>query len=400
VTKPFTAFVIKPFAVLALALSATASAFAQGSPAPSAPPVTPAASALLPDTQIVRGLYVNRFAAQSTKRMRQLIDIADHSEINAFVIDLKDEFGLNYTPTDSALKKNAGHSGTIPHIKELLDTLRAHGILPIARIVVFKDSVTARVHPEWTIRTADGSPWHDKKGMTWVNPYHHELWDYNIHVAEDAVRMGFGEVQFDYIRFPEPYKSLPPQVFPDQNGRNPDKAQALADFLALAHSRISKLGARTTADIFGLVTSLPNALEVGQQWEHLAPVTDVLLPMVYPSHYPPGSLDVAHPNAEPYAIIHAAITSAHERDAKLGLSGERVRPWLQAFTLGKPAYGPDELREEKRAVYDAGYDGWVLWNPGSKYETFLSALEKTRVSHKKPFPATAAGTAAGKRGRG
>jgi hypothetical protein len=152
---------------------------------------------------------------------------------------------------------------------------------------------------------------------------------------------------------------------------------------------------RTTADIFGLVTSVPNALEVGQQWEHLAPVTDVLLPMVYPSHYPAGSLDVAHPNAEPYAIVYAAILRAHERDAKLGLSGERVRPWLQAFTLGKPPYGPEELREEKRAVYDAGYDGWVLWNPGSKYELFLSALEKTRVSHKKAFVPAAAGTKGG-----
>jgi hypothetical protein len=380
-----------------LALFVGSTAFAQGAATPPAPAVTPASSALLPDTQIVRGLYVNRFAAQSTKRIHQLIDIADHSEINALIIDIKDEFGLNYSPTDPAVQRNAGRGGTIPHLKELLDTLRAHKILAVARIVVFKDSVTARVHPEWTIRKADGTPWHDKKGMTWVNPYHHELWDYNIHVAEDAVRLGFGEVQFDYIRFPEPYKSLPPQIFPDQNGQN--KEQALADFLSLAHSRLSKLGVRTTADIFGLVTSVPNALEVGQQWEHLAPVTDVLLPMTYPSHYPPGSLNVAHPNAEPYAIIHAAIVSAHERDVKLGLSGERVRPWLQAFTLGKPAYGPAEILEQKRAVYDAGYDGWVLWNPGSKYEPFLSALEKTRVSHKKPFPAAAAGTAAGKKGR-
>jgi hypothetical protein len=379
-----------------LALFVGSTAFAQGAATPPAPAVTPAQSALLPDTQIVRGLYVNRFAAQSTKRIHQLIEIADHSEINALIIDIKDEFGLNYAPTDPAVQRNAGRSGTIPHLKELLDTLRAHKILAVARIVVFKDSVTARVHPEWTIRKADGSPWHDKKGMTWVNPYHHELWDYNIHVAEDAVKLGFGEVQFDYIRFPEPYKSLPPQVFPDQNGQN--KEQALADFLSLAHSRLSKLGVRTTADIFGLVTSVPNALEVGQQWEHLAPVTDVLLPMTYPSHYPPGSLNVAHPNAEPYAIIHAAIVSAHERDVKLGLTGERVRPWLQAFTLGKPAYGPEEILEQKHAVYDAGYDGWVLWNPGSKYEPFLSALEKTRISRKKEFLPAAAGAAHGKKG--
>jgi hypothetical protein len=358
-------------------------AFAQGASKSSAPAVTPPGHATAPDTQIVRGLYVNRFAAQSTKRIRQLIQIADQTEINALVIDIKDEFGLNYAPTDTALQRNAGKSGTIPRLKELVDTLHAHHIIAIARIVVFKDSVTARMHPAWTIRKADGTPWRDKKGTLWVNPYHHELWDYNIHVAEDMARLGFNEIQFDYIRFPEPYKSLPPQVFPDQNGQN--KEQTLADFLSLARSRLSKLGVRTTADIFGLVTTVPNALEVGQQWEHLAPVTDVLLPMTYPSHYPPGSLNVAHPNADPYAIIHAAILSAHERDAKLGLTGERVRPWLQAFTLGKPPYGPEELREEKRAVYDAGYDGWVLWNPGSKYELFLSGLEKTRVSRKKPF---------------
>ncbi len=362
-------------------------AFAQGASKASAPPVTPPASATAhataPDTQIVRGLYVNRFAAQSTKRIHQLIQIADQTEINALVIDIKDEFGLNYAPTDASLQRNAGKMGTIPRLKELVDTLHAHHILAIARIVVFKDSVTARVHPEWTIRKADGTPWRDKKGLAWVNPYHHELWDYNIHVAEDMANLGFNEVQFDYIRFPEPYKSLPPQVFPDQNGQN--KEQALADFLALAHTRLSKLGVRTTADIFGLVTTVPNALEVGQQWEHLAPVTDVLLPMTYPSHYPPGSLNIAHPNADPYGIIHAAVLSAHERDVKLGLTGERVRPWLQAFTLGKPPYGPEELRAQKRAVYDAGYDGWVLWNPGSKYELFLSGLEKTRVSHKKVF---------------
>jgi hypothetical protein len=383
-----------------LALFVGSTAFAQGHPATtaSARTVTPPSQAAPPDTQIVRGLYVNRFAAQSTKRIHQLIQIADATEINALIIDIKDEFGLNYAPTDPSLQRNAGKAGTIPKLRELLDTLRAHKILAVARIVVFKDSVTARVHPEWTIRKTDGTPWRDKKGTLWVNPYHQELWEYNIHVAEDAVKLGFGEVQFDYIRFPEPYPSLPTQVFPDQNGRNQDKAQALADFLSMAHARLSKLGVRTTADIFGLVTSVPKALEVGQQWEHLAPVVDVLLPMVYPSHYRPGDLNVAHPNAEPYAIIHAAILRAHERDAKLGLTGERVRPWLQAFTLGKPPYGPDELREEKRAVYDAGYDGWVLWNPGSKYETFLSALEKTRVSRKKAFTPPAAGAVSGKKG--
>ena len=78
------------------------------------------------------------------------------------------------------------------------------------------------------------------------------------------------------------------------------------------------------------------------------------------------------------------MSKARERDAKLGITKrEHVRPWLQAFTLGKPAYGPAELEAQKKGTYDAGYDGWVLWNPGSKYEPFLPALEKTLVSRKK-----------------
>jgi hypothetical protein len=360
--------------------------------APAPAPARARASAPASDTAIVRGLYVNRFAAQSQKRMRQLIAIADSTEINALIIDIKDEFGLNYSPTDPSVARNAGKAGVIPNLKALLDTLRAHRILAVARIVVFKDSVTARVNPGWTIRKQDGSLWRDKKGMAWVNPYHAELWDYNIKVAEDAVRLGFREVQFDYIRFPEPYKSLPVQVFPAQGTQT--KEQALAEFLKLARTRLAKLGVRTTADIFGLVTTVPGALEVGQQWEHLAPVTDVLLPMVYPSHYPHGSFDLPRPNAEPYKVVHAAVLRAHERNAKLGLAGERVRPWLQAFTLGSPAYGAAEVKAQKQGVYDAGYDGWVLWNPGSKYEAMRGALERTTVSHRKPFPPLAAAPAA------
>jgi len=332
---------------------------------------------------IVRALYVNRFAAQSTKRMKQLIQVADETEINALVIDMKDEFGLNYVPSNREFARNGGRAGVIRGLPARLDTLRAHHILPIARMVVFKDSVTASVHPEWTIRRQDGSLWRDKKNNAWVNPYHRELWDYNIGVAEELVKMGFGEIQFDYIRFPEPYPSLPTQVFPDSKGM--PKPDVLAAFLKEAKGRIGKLGARTTADVFGLVTTVRGALEVGQEWEKISPNVDVVLPMVYPSHYPRGDLGLAVPNAQPYEVLKISLSKAKQRDQKLGITkAEHVRPWLQAFTLGKPAYGPAELEAQKKGAYDAGYDGWVLWNPGSKYEAFLPALEKGElVSHKK-----------------
>jgi hypothetical protein len=331
---------------------------------------------------VVRALYVNRFAAQSAKKMKRLIEIADQTEINALVIDMKDEFGLNYRPSNASFARNAGTAGTVRNLPALLDTLRAHNVLPIARLVVFKDSVTARVHPEWTIRKQDGSVWRDKKGLAWVNPYHHELWDYNIGVGEELAKMGFGEIQFDYIRFPEPYKSLPPQVFPDNKGVA--KPDVLAAYLKEAKARLHKAGARTTADIFGLVTTVGGPLEVGQWWEKISPSVDVVLPMLYPSHYPRGDLGLAVPNAEPYKVLNISLTRAKQRDQKLGITkAEHVRPWLQAFTLGKPAYGPAEIEAQKKGAYDAGYDGWVLWSPGSKYEPFVPALEKTLVSRKK-----------------
>ena len=346
-------------------------------------PTPPALDSLIKGTLPVRGLYVYRFAA-NPRRIKHLIGIADSTEINAFVIDVKDEFGLNYNSTDPMVKKNAGTQVKATHLAEVIDTIRAHGILPIARIVVFKDSVTARNNPDHTIRKADGSAWHDKKGQTWVNPYANTIWEYNFRVADEAIKMGFGEIQFDYIRFPEPYPSLPQQVFPEQAGRN--KTQVLAEFLTAARKRFAKEGVRTTADVFGLVTSVGGALEVGQKWEPLSQSVDAMLPMVYPSHYPPGSFQLPHPNADPYDVIHIAISRARERDEKLGIKGEHVRPWLQAFSIGMPKYGPHELEEQKRAVYDSGYDGWVLWEPGSRYDKFLPALEKKFVSRKKVPP--------------
>ncbi len=328
--------------------------------------------------EVIRGLYVNRFAAQTRSRLHRLIAIADSTEINGFVIDMKDEFGLNFESSDPMLARNSGSGmGRIANMRALTDTLKAHGIVPMARLVVFKDSVAARVNPDHTIRRPDGTVWRDEKGLAWVNPYDRQIWEYNIRVAEEVARAGFSEIHFDYIRFPEPYRRLPPQVFPGSEGKS--KADVLAEFLRTACARVNAAGARCTAHIFGLVTTVNGALEVGQHWEKLAPVTDVLLPMVYPSHYPRGSFGVDRPNAEPYRIIHAAISRARERNEALGITGgERVRPWLQAFDLGQPKYGAEELLAQKKAVYDSGYQGWVLWNPGSNYGAVASGLERVR----------------------
>lgn len=331
---------------------------------------------------VIRALYLNRFAPQSASKMRHLFAIADSTEINGFVIDMKDEFGLNYRSSNPQLRKNAGSShGMVGNVKRLVDSVKAHGLVPIARIVAFKDPVAAQVNPEWTIRREDSSVWLDKEGLAWVNAHHRAVWEYNLAVAEELVSLGFEEIQWDYIRFPEPYRSLPKQVFPGATKSKPD---ALAAFLQLAQQRLSKLGVRNTADVFGLVTTVRGALEVGQHWEKISPHVDVILPMPYPSHYPRGAFGIARPNAEPYKVLKTALDTARVRDEKLGITkAEHVRPWIQAFSIGQPPYGAEQVKAQMEAIYDAGYDGWVLWSPGSKYDAFVPAFERELVSRKK-----------------
>ncbi|MDQ3996115.1 MAG: putative glycoside hydrolase, partial [Gemmatimonadota bacterium] len=315
--------------------------------------------------------------------MKKLMAFVDTTELNGLVVDMKDEFGLNYRSADSTVRRNAGTGrGTVPNVKALLDTLHAHNIFVIARIVTFKDPVAAAVNPNWQIRTTNGSTWRDEKGHAWVNAYNKDVWEYNLKVAEELTRLGFDEIQWDYIRFPEPYKRLPQQVFPGANGVS--KPNALAAFLKVAKERLNKLGVRSTADVFGFVTTVRAPLEIGQHWEKLAPVTDVLLPMCYPSHYPRGTWGIPRPNAEPYKILKIAIDSARVRNQEIGIKKpEHVRPWIQAFSLGQPKYDASHIREQKRAIYDAGFDGWILWHPGSNYDIFMPAMEKTLEPKKK-----------------
>ncbi|MEX2152471.1 MAG: putative glycoside hydrolase [Gemmatimonadaceae bacterium] len=323
---------------------------------------------------VIRALYLNRFAPQSPRKMRHLFAIADSTEINGFVIDMKDEFGLNYRSANPAFRKNAGGThGMVGNVRALVDSLKAHGILAIARIVAFKDPVAAQVNPDWTIRREDSTIWRDKEGLAWVSAHNKNVWEYNLGVAEELVKLGFEEIQWDYIRFPEPYRSLPKQVFAGATLSKPD---ALAAFLELAQARLSKLGARNTADVFGLVTTVRGPLEVGQYWEKVSPHVDVVLPMAYPSHYPRGAFGIDRPNTEPYQVQKTALDAARTRDEKLGITkAEHVRPWIQAFSLGKPVYGAEQVKAQKQAIYDAGYKGWVLWSPGSMYDAFLPALE-------------------------
>ncbi len=321
----------------------------------------------VPKPRAVRGLYVNAWAAGSSRKMANLMALADTTEINSFVIDVKDVSGYVSYRTGVALARQIGADRDIRirDIRGLLDQLRARGIYPIARIVVFKDPLLARKKPEWSIQADTGGIWVDHNGELWVDAFNREIWDYAIALAREAVLLGFSEVQWDYVRFPDvPRRYMETAVYPMRQGRT--REDAIREFLRYSREQLSDLGVPVTADVFGLTTSAGSDMGIGQRWDKMVDVTDVLLPMVYPSHYGKGSYGIPIPNADPYQTVKVALDYAVERSS--GVPGAAaIRPWLQDFTMGWPSYGAAEVRAQIKATYDAGIYEWILWNPGSNY---------------------------------
>src|SRR5438093_1231899 len=387
-------------ALLLAALFMSRGLFAQDSvpppPAPPAPPEVPGAlppapadqahvtlrpielryvqqeTLLVPQTSAIKGLYVNAWAFGSPK-LWHLVRLADETEINAFVVDVKDDTGCLLYPSavPTAQQIGANACTRAKDAKARLDTLAAHGIYAIARIVVAKDPLLAERKPAWSVKERDtGGLWRDRINIAWVDAYNDSVWIYSAELAREAVRLGFQEVQFDYVRFPdEPRERMATAVFPSHRPGETQR-EAVRAHVALLKDRLRPLGVPVTFDIFGLTASVTTGdLGIGQVWEDFVRVADVVLPMVYPSHYYRGAFGYAWPNGQPYHIVRSALTDALHRSRPLPGSAE-IRPFLQAFTLGRrlPRYTPFEIREQIRAAEDLGITSWVLWNPRSVYQ--------------------------------
>jgi hypothetical protein len=251
--------------------------------------------------------------------------------------------------------------------EERLRMLQARGIHTIARIVVAKDPLLAQRKPEWAVRHVNGGLWRDRLDFAWVDAFNDSVWVYAAQLAAEAVKIGFAEVQYDYVRFPdEPESRLALAVF-GAHRPGETKRQGVVRNLGLLRERTRRMGVPFTIDVFGLTTSATGDMGIGQKWEDLVTSADVVLPMVYPSHYYRGHYNLAHPNSEPYKVIRRAMQDALKRSAPLGRTAE-IRPYLQAFTLGQPRYTPAHVREQIRAAEELGINAWVLWNPRSAYD--------------------------------
>jgi hypothetical protein len=315
----------------------------------------------------IRGIYLNAWVSGSRARREELIELARRTEVNTFVIDVKDATGyLSYgTRVELAREIGADRERRIRGIRELLHRLHREDIYPIARIVIFKDPLLAVSRPDLAVQDQNGGPWIDGKGDLWVNPWAQEIWDYHIELAREAVELGFPEIQWDYIRFPDrPAEELSSAVFPGAEGR--PRTAAVRAFLEYTREALSELGIPLTADVFGLATTLRRDVGIGQTWEDFVDTVDAVLPMIYPSHYWTGSYGFAEPNDRPYEIVAGAVRDAVRRTQ--GVEGAaRIIPWLQNFTLGAPSYGAAEVRAQILATYDQGVYEWILWNASGRY---------------------------------
>src|SRR5688572_23009519 len=324
----------------AAALSANAADSIVATPAPPEPQLPPRVA----KPEAVKALYLNAWAAGSPRKLARLIDIADKTEVNAFVIDVKEAGELSYPSKVKLAVEIGANREYIRNVRRMLDSLRAHDIYPIARIVVFKDPVLAEAKPAFAVKNKDGTVWKDNKGKAWVDTYNRGVWDYNIALAREAIELGFSEVQWDYIRFTDaPLSYRARAVYPAAANRS--RQDAVREFMLYARQQLADLKVPVTADVFGLTTSTKGDMGIGQEWEKMVDAVDVILPMVYPSHYIPGNYGLRSPNSAPYRVIYHSMQDAIARSKPVPNAGT-IRPWLQAFTLGPPKYTPAHVRAQ------------------------------------------------------
>ncbi|MEJ6005618.1 putative glycoside hydrolase [Paucibacter sp. AS339] len=315
-----------------------------------------------------KGVYLSVYGIGSSSLRGEALALIEKTELNTLVIDVKGDRGL--VPYRSAVLARAGLGPqtiiTVRDMPALLKDLRARGLYLIARIVTFKDDPLVAKHPQWAVRDAQGAIWKDREGLAWIDPFQRAAWTHSLDMAEEAAQLGFDEVQFDYVRFPDAVglSFSQPNHGPDAEAA---RVAAIGGFLTAARQRLAPYNVFISADIFGYVSWNSNDTQIGQQLEALAGLVDYLCPMLYPSGFHLGIPEHRNPMEAPYEIVERSLRHAIQRT---GLPGTRFRPWLQAFrdyAFDHRDFGELEIRRQIEAADSVGSSGWLLWNPKNRY---------------------------------
>lgn len=310
----------------------------------------------------LHAIHLTAWMAGSAKGRRRVEDILAHTGINALTIDVKEYGGDVYLPGVPAAEKAGAYKRVMPGISQWLADLKKKNIYTIARIVVFRDNVLPRKNPHLAVRSKAGVSWRDRQGVTWLNPHNRDAWRYNLVIALKAVRLGFDEVQFDYVRFPTDGSVSQIQYAAPHSQET--ASAALLGFLRQASQLLHPLGAKVSVDVFGLSTTVTNGMGIGQLLGPMAREVDYVCPMIYPSHYSSGNYGLPDPNKQPYETVRYALTDALKMLGPEAAS--KLRPYFQDFSLGV-RYGEKEVLAQLRAARELGVQNWTLWNPRCVY---------------------------------
>ena len=347
----------------------------------------------LPTPEPLKAIYMSSCVVGTKDFRESLVKIADTTEVNAIIIDVKDFSGtLSYEPTDPSLKHawDSAKCGA-RDMREFIQELHSKNIYAIARVTVFQDPHFTKLHPELAVKSAaTGLPWKDRKGLNFLDVGGKGTWDYIVAIARDASSIGFDEINFDYIRFPSD-GNMKDAKYTLSTG---SKADQLEKFFKYLSAEMKKSNIVTSADLFGMTTTNNDDLNIGQVLERTLPYFDYVAPMVYPSHYPKNFNGWKNPNTVPYELTKFVMKRAVERaeatttavatldnqKIDLGTSSKKVlythepqnklklRTWIQDFNYGG-TYGIPEVKAEIKATYDVGLTSWMIWAPSNKYTT-------------------------------
>jgi len=365
-----------------------------------APTVTPAPTPKPTVTPIpklefqpVKALYLKPGSFQDSSRLEHYIDLANRTEINSYVIDIKSDWGIITYKSEIPDVKAANACRNDIDISKIIKKLHDNNIRVIGRVVTFKDSVITKYKPEMAIhhngRLFDQSS--DGSGVYWLDATNRDSWDYILAIVQEAINFGFDEIQFDYVRFPET-SLYEYELLNIEEGK--ERREYIEEFIAYIRQNVPE-DTILSADVFGmpLISSRDHG-EIGQTLESIGWNLDYISPMIYPSHFanssPRGSMGngvgqvingikFTHPDLQPYEVVYNTLLVGKKRIESVEGYNLKCRPYIQGFTADYlpegywKQYGVEEYRAQIQAVYDAGFEEWIFWNAPNTYieEAFL-----------------------------
>jgi len=313
-----------------------------------------------------RGVFLSPF----TIRRRGVADVVRTlrgARMTALVTDVKDERGMIVVPTDDPILVGA-RDVQWPDARAAIAELHGAGIWVVGRIVCFKDGALAAARPDLApVDRGTGRTWRGRLGVRWVSPYVPAVQDRIVAAAREAERLGFDEVQLDYVRFPVEDEA--------ETAEWPGQGETLRRFvIARLLERLDRtLHIAISVDLFGLTPfNEGDPTGLGQSLEDMAPHVEVVTPMLYSAAFDESTVATPSFGHRAGAIVGLAVDATRRRVGHT----VAVRPFLQAFPRSEPEFGLSYIQAQLGAARNKGADGFLFWNPRSDYGTVYEAFRQ------------------------